>query len=38
MQAMVSGNIAAGIAIAKELKKYGVMPLGMVEPPVMTSE
>jgi len=37
MHARVSGKIAAGMAMAKELKKYGVMPLGMVSPPVMTS-
>ena len=36
MQAMTSGKIAAGIAIAKELKKYGAMPFGMTDPPLMT--
>ena len=37
MQAMTSGKIAAGIAMANELKKYGAMPLGIVSPPLMTS-
>ncbi len=37
MQAITSGKIAAGMAMAKEFQKYGAMPLGMTLPPVMTS-
>ena len=36
MQAMTRGKIAAGIAMANELKKYGAMPFGITEPPLMT--
>ena len=37
MLAKTSGNIAAGIAMANELKKYGMIPVAVVLPPVITS-